>query len=274
VKEDIAYPKHAGIYKLTCVANNKIYIGKSVNLSRRLKEHKLSAEKNVATYFFQKVIIKYGWSSFIVEILEIDENFDKTKDSKALIEREAYYIELFDSTNRDKGYNVCKYSTDRTGIPRSTETKEKIRQGNLGKKLSFETRQKMGQSRKGRKVSEETKQKISQGRKGLCVSSETRQKISNSKLGKSLNLSEENRLKRRLPLSEETRKKMSQSRKGRIFSEESRQKMSQAKKGKPLSEQHKENLRKSKRKTTKIENNIYEIDETTINQTIYPGRKE
>ncbi len=169
----------AGIYKLTCKNNGKIYIGKSVNIARRLKEHKLCGTKTVGKYFFQNVIIKHGWESFEVEILEKFEDFDKLRDNSTLLKRETYYINLFDSSNREKGYNICKESTDKTGIPHSEETKEKIRQANLGKKLS----------------------------------TETKKKISESKLGKPYNLSEENRLKRKAPKSEETKERMRNSRK-------------------------------------------------------------
>lgn len=36
----IIYPKAAGIYKLTCDNNGKIYIGKSINIRKRLESHK------------------------------------------------------------------------------------------------------------------------------------------------------------------------------------------------------------------------------------------
>lgn len=85
----IGYPKKAGIYKLTCV-NGKVYIGKSVNIFNRLRQHKNPKVK----YHLQNAILKYGWDSFTVEILEVYDKFDKEKDNKFLLERESFYIEL------------------------------------------------------------------------------------------------------------------------------------------------------------------------------------
>ena len=73
--------------------------------------------------------------------------------------------------------------------PCTAETKEKLRQFNLGKKLSEETCRKMSETRKGkprpearewltgRTPSEETKKKIAESNRGKIVSDETKQKI-------------------------------------------------------------------------------------------------
>jgi len=152
------YPNKAGIYKLTC--DGKVYIGKAINLNRRLNAHKNSGNNSKVRYYIQNTIVKYGWDSFTVEILEIVEDFDKLKDNDSLLEREAHYIELFDSTNKDKGYNLCKFSTDTTGRKHSDETKERIRQYRLGKTLTEESKDKVRQSKLGKPRSEETKEKI------------------------------------------------------------------------------------------------------------------
>ena len=127
------YPKEAGIYKLTCINNNKVYIGKAISLDKRLREHKSWKKETKRTCYFQRAILKHGWDSFSLEILEVFENFDKSKDNLSLLERESHYIELFDSTDRDKGYNRCKHSNDLTGVSLSEETKNKMRQAKLGK---------------------------------------------------------------------------------------------------------------------------------------------
>jgi group I intron endonuclease len=119
--------------------------------------------------------MKHGWDAFKVEILEIVENFDKLKDNDWLLEREAYYIELFDSTNKDKGYNRCKYSTDKTGMVVSEATREKHRIAQTGKIVTQETRDRMSASRLGKKrfpMSEEQKKKISQSKLGRSISEE------------------------------------------------------------------------------------------------------
>lgn len=227
------YPKEAGIYKLTCIDTGKIYIGKSINISSRIKSHKDVEKQSKGAYHLQHAIIKYGWNAFTVEILEIFENFDKNKDNDTLLQRESYYIELLDSTNQEKGYNRCKYSTDRTGIPLSDETKIKIGNANRGRIPSDETREKyrqaqLGNTNKlGKKLSSESLEKLKQAGKGRKHSDETKQKMSQTRMGKKH--SEESKEKMRKPKSEEARKNMGKSFLGRKHSEESKEKMRKAK---------------------------------------------
>lgn len=208
---DIKVPNKAGIYKLTCRDNSKIYIGKSVNLYKRLNSYKNYYRQHACGGLIQKALIKYGWDSFIVEILEVFENFDKSTDNVLLLEKETYYIELFDSTNTDKGYNICKYSTDTTGIPLSEEHKENIRQSKLGKKLSEETKDRIRQGKLENPMSDESREKLRQLYLGKSLSDDHKEKIRQSKSGK--------------VLSEETKEKIRQGNLGRIVSEETKQKM-------------------------------------------------
>lgn len=172
----LQYTKEAGIYKLTCNINGKIYIGKGIHINKRINRHKNTKNEKNATGYLHRAIRKYGWDSFEVEILEIVENFNKLKDNNLLLEREAYYISIFDTSNENKGYNICKFSTDRTGVAMLEETKDKIRKANtgnpklisanLGKTLSQETKDKISQSNLGKKKSKEHSENISKGKKG------------------------------------------------------------------------------------------------------------
>ena len=206
------YPKEAGVYKFTRIDNGKMYIGKSVNLRDRLNDHK---NLKIGSCYFEHALIKHGWSAFSVEILYVFENFDKTKDNDALLNIETDYIDLFDSTNREKGYNICRSSNDGTGIPLSEEHKEKIRQSSLGRTFSDETRKKLSKSKLGKTLSEETKSKMSKSkigkpspRLGELLSKETKDKISKSRSGQP-----SNRLG--VKLSEETKEKMRQAKKNK-----------------------------------------------------------
>lgn len=81
-----------GIYKITNNINKKIYIGQSVNIQRRFKEHcnpnKISA--------ISQAIKKYGKENFSFEVIE------ECKISQ-LDSRESYWIEYYDAVNC--GYN-------------------------------------------------------------------------------------------------------------------------------------------------------------------------
>lgn len=245
------YPNKAGIYKLTCINNGKIYIGKSTNLRRRLNSHKNSPNKLIDKYFLQNAIAKYGWDSFNVDILEIVENFDKLKDNDALLKREEFYIELFDSTNKDRGYNLCKSSCDRTGLILSEETKIKMKQSRVGRILSDEHKKNIGNASRGRLHSKETKDKMSESRLGKKQSEETKEKRRLSSIGRLH--SDETKEKMRKPKSDEFKEKM----RNRKHTEDSKEKIRQAKLGKPLPEEHKEKIRQAKLgKPRRIKNNV------------------
>jgi group I intron endonuclease len=192
------------IYKTTNLVNKKIYIGKYEGIKRNY----LGSGK-----LLRRAIEKYGKESFIREIIE-----DNITNKKILREREIFWIEYYDSTNLDIGYNLTKGGDGSLGCSPSEETREKISQSGKGR---------IGWN-KGLKMSDEFKKKISQVTSGSCNanygkprSEETKKKISDSKQN----------------ISEETRKKLSISLKGKItgrkHSEESRKKMSESKKGKP-----------------------------------------
>ena len=87
--------KVRGIYKVTNKINGKVYIGQSVDIGRRWRQH-MTAKDDI---YFHKAIQKYGVENFEWEVIEQC----KKKD---LDEREIYWIEYYDSFN--KGYNRTK----------------------------------------------------------------------------------------------------------------------------------------------------------------------
>jgi len=221
------YPKEAGIYKLTCINNGKIYIGKSVNIYHRISCHKSCAKKSEGRCYFENALIRHGWDAFSIEILETFTNFDKLQDNPFLLEKEEYYINLFESYNSDKGYNLCKFSTDRTGIKHSEETKIKMR-----KPRSQATKEKNRQARLGKKHSKETKEKISKSNLGRVFTDDHKQKLRESSPTRIFSV--------------ESKLKMSRANLGKKRSEESKEKMRMAKLGKTRSDETKEKIRLSK----------------------------
>ena len=91
-----------GIYKVTNKINGKVYIGQSVDIGKRWRQH-MTAKDDI---YFHKAIQKYGVENFEWEVVEQC----KKKD---LDEREIYWIEYYDSFN--KGYNCTKGGEGNSG---------------------------------------------------------------------------------------------------------------------------------------------------------------
>lgn len=183
-----------GIYKITS-PSGKIYIGKSINIKKRLiKYRNLHCKSQTHLYNSLK---KYGFDNHTFEVI-------KECTEEELNNLEIFYIDLYKSFNSKFGLNLREGGE---GGRMSEETKLKIsllHKGNthaLGKKHSEETKKRCGEARKGKTRSEETKKKMSEAQKGKIVSQETKDKMS---------LAWKNR-----KVSDETRAKMSKSSKRR-----------------------------------------------------------
>lgn len=93
--------KVVGIYKIVNCKNNKIYIGSSANIYERFKAHKRKLTNDCHyNNLLQKEWNEYGEDSFIFSIIEeCNVNY--------LLEREKYYISLYDTLNQKHGYNLA-----------------------------------------------------------------------------------------------------------------------------------------------------------------------
>lgn len=191
-----------GVYKITNLVNGKVYIGQSINIKNRWKDHinSLNREDSNCT-LLQRAWNKYKQESFSFEILELCSE-------DMLDEVEIKYIDIYNSRkngyNIEPGGNTNKYLSD--------ETKQKISESHLGMKMSDETRRKMSESRMGEKNpmygkthSESTRRKISDATKGRPGRPRTEHQKECARLA---NLGKE--------VSEETRKKISEANKGNI----------------------------------------------------------
>ena len=91
-----------GIYKITNKLNKKVYIGQSVNIEIRFKDHKSKQKRDrEPDSHLYRAIEKYGLENFNFEILEECSVSD-------LNERESYYIKLLESNDKKFGYNKTR----------------------------------------------------------------------------------------------------------------------------------------------------------------------
>ena len=89
-----------GIYKIYNNKNGKFYIGSSKNIENRWKRHKIRLSRNYhPNQHLQASWNKYGESAFELNIIE------ECLEEK-LLEREQYYINYTDCTNKKIGYNI------------------------------------------------------------------------------------------------------------------------------------------------------------------------
>jgi len=198
-----------GIYKITNKLNNKSYIGQSHFLEKRWEQH----QKYKTSIHLNHAIHLYGSESFDFEIIRKITNGGLTQILLDFFEE--FYIDAFDTTNPEKGYNLKTGGA--AGRP-SKETKEKISRANIGK-IAWN---------KGRSLSEKHKAGIKRAHERgaydnkLPLSKEAREKIGEANKGKTH------------PTSLETRKKLSIAlrgkNKGRSMTAEQKKKMSESKK--------------------------------------------
>lgn len=133
--------ENCGIYKITCKANGKFYIGSAVNFNRRKREHLNCLRNNFhINHFLQSAWNKYGEEAFVFELIEILKE-------EELILKEQQYLDLY-YDEQQICYNMCPTAGSKLGTKLSEETKEKISKSNKGKKVSEEARKRMSDAQK------------------------------------------------------------------------------------------------------------------------------
>jgi len=189
----------SGIYGIRNAENNKIYIGSAVSLASRRRIHKHHLKKgDHHNKYLQAAYDKYGESTLVFSVIEI------VSDKNMLLEREQYWIDRYESLNREKGYNLAPVAESMLGFNHTEETKKKLSEyfmghttWNKGIKMSGqyrenflvamrsdERKQKRRKKSDGFKHTEETKKKIGMASVGRPCSEETRRKMAATKTGK------------------------------------------------------------------------------------------
>ena len=115
------------IYKITNLINNKCYIGQTIKtLNTRKLQHINTSKRNIeVSHHLYSSFNKYGIDNFIFEEIDTANTIDE------LNKKESYWIEYYQSTNPNLGYN--------------------LKGGGANQYLTMEVKLKIGNSQKGEK---------------------------------------------------------------------------------------------------------------------------
>lgn len=167
--------KYRAIYSIENGINNKIYIGSSIDVFNRWEDHKKLLRKGIhENPRLQHDWTKYGEQIFRFFIIEC------VSETINLRDREQYYLDRYSAYEQILGYNICVKAGTTYGVPRSTETRNKLSNSLKGRKLSELHKLAISRGLKGRVVTQETRNKIAKSNTGKKASIEHRQKLSDA----------------------------------------------------------------------------------------------
>lgn len=171
----------SAIYLITNTLYEKQYVGQTENYKERWKTHKSISSNCLLRDDMQEL----GREFFDFEIIEECKKED-------VDDLECYYIDYY-NTLVPNGYNISpggrkvseetkeKLRQINLGKKHTKETVEKIRQGNLGKKQPAHAIEKTRLANLGRKRTDEARGNMSKAQMGNRHSEETKQKMSKTR---------------------------------------------------------------------------------------------
>lgn len=126
----------AGVYRIRNTVNGKVYVGSSINIVKRLLDHKNDLKRQENTPYFQNAWNKYGSENFSFEVIRElhfkDQDIEFLK--QHLLANEQIYLDLYESYKRENGYNICPIAGSSLGAKQTEEHRQKNREVNSGSK--------------------------------------------------------------------------------------------------------------------------------------------
>lgn len=181
------------IYKLTCLINNKIYIGQTNNPYQRYFQYRHVAKYMYDEQVINRAILKHGFHNFHYEVISMCLSLDDLNFT------EIELIKQYNARDMTIGYNIDEGGK---GVTMSLETRAKISAGlnkfyethsgsMLGRKHTEESKKNMSEAsmgkpgtNTGKPHSAEWNAKIALANTGKKPSAETLKKLSDSHMGK------------------------------------------------------------------------------------------
>jgi len=155
-----------GIYAIRNVLNGKVYVGQSVNIASRWRDHRKQLGRGRRSHLYE-AMRKYGIESFQFEVLEQCAPED-------LNAKEAVWMHKLQC--RTLGYNIIP--AGQHGRVMDATAREAIAARLRGRKRPPEVVEKVRRAKLGDRHSEATKRLLSKLGIGRVVSAETRAKLS------------------------------------------------------------------------------------------------
>lgn len=138
----------SGIYVIQNNVNQKKYVGKALDIYRRIKAHVTAL--NTKDVNENRHLIaswhKYGRDSFTYYVIEYINDEDKDVLEQKLKDRELYWIKTLDTLDREKGYNLRLDSEGKCIV--SDETREKCRNSQIKRFSDENVRKEMSEKLK------------------------------------------------------------------------------------------------------------------------------
>jgi len=162
--------------------NGWSYVGSTMNEKTRRYSWKNHGNKSYGGKKINDARVKFGIENFFYEVLEEIYDADENALQMKLDEREAFYVQQFDSSQN--GYNTSKGGTGNKGVNFSQTHRNSIGEASKGRKHTEATKKQIGTKLKGHSVSDDTRRKISEGNKGKKRTAEQRHAESERLKGK------------------------------------------------------------------------------------------
>ncbi len=177
--------KICGIYLITHIATGRKYVGQSIDIHKRWREHSRSKSGGILAH----AISKYGWISFSAEIVQIcsPDDLDNMEihviHQHNCISPNGFNLATGGGHSLHHAESIAKMSLSQTGVMHSEETKAKISKS-CKARMTDEERMHLSETLKGRPRNPDAVAKTAAAHAGMKRSEATKAKMAAAKLGK------------------------------------------------------------------------------------------
>nr|QJQ35303.1 GIY-YIG endonuclease [Fusarium ficicrescens] len=121
------------IYKLSLGEGEKFYVGSSINIKQRFRQHKYRSLQHSVEYnsILYRYVLKYGWQNFnfgVLEYIDFNKSDSFSTKRKVLCDIEQRYLDIINPS-----LNINKFAGSMKGYKHNAETKNNYSKARTGK---------------------------------------------------------------------------------------------------------------------------------------------